>query len=79
MSFSIVPRLEDLALVVSLEDIMSKLLECHDYQPGERRPASVLDSPGQQLDPTLTREHIINGIRNSLSYHLIGTVGVQVR
>ncbi len=79
MSFSVVPRLEDIAFVVSLEDITSKLLACHDYQPGEKGTAKVLDSSQVLVDPRLAREHVINGIRDSLTYHLIGKVGVKVR
>jgi len=76
MSFPVIPRLEDIACVVSLENIVSKLLACNDHHPGEERPVDALSH--NFLDP-LTMEHVINGIRNSLSYHLIGRVGVKVR
>ncbi len=80
MSFSVVPRLEEIAFVVSLENIISKLLACNDYHPGEnKRPVKVLHSSRNLLDPRLSRENVIDGIRKSLSYHLIGRVGVKVR
>ncbi len=76
MSFSLIPCLEDLAFVVSFEDIIKKLATCCDYQSGEKRSADVL---ADLADLTLARRNVINKIRASLSHHLVGRVGVKVR
>ena len=70
----VVPSLYDLSFVVSYKSIAKTVASFRDYQPGDKRPADVLDA-----SQNLTYEEVSSCVRGHLNDHLFGRISVKIR